>query len=141
MTLKRRNQGNNQMPEVNLVPMMDVVMTILTFFIIVSMTLTKQQNALNVTLPSANAPTPTAETKAPDPMVVAIDPQGKLAVKDIVVSEADLSQQVQTFLASNPQAAVLLKADRKVSYEQLAKVLGVLQKVGGERVSLAIEGG
>jgi biopolymer transport protein ExbD len=141
MTLKRRNQGNNQMPEVNLVPMMDVVMTILTFFIIVSMTLTKQQNALNVTLPSANAPTPTAETKAPDPMVVAIDPQGKLAVKDVVVSEADLSQQVQTFLASNPQAAVLLKADRKVSYEQLAKVLGVLQKVGGERVSLAIEGG
>jgi biopolymer transport protein ExbD len=104
------------------------------------MTLTKQQNALNVTLPSANAPTPTAETKAPDPMVVAIDPQGKLAVKDVVVSEADLSQQVQTFLASNPQAAVLLKADRKVSYEQLAKVLGVLQKVGGERVSLAIEG-
>ncbi|MFM2432126.1 MAG: hypothetical protein RLZZ511_3340 [Cyanobacteriota bacterium] len=141
MTLKRRNQGNSQMPEVNLVPMMDVVMTILTFFIIVSMTLTKQQNALNVTLPSANAPTPTAETKAPDPMVVAIDPQGKLAVKDVVVSEADLSQQVQTFLASNPQAAVLLKADRKVSYEQLAKVLGVLQKVGGERVSLAIEGG
>jgi biopolymer transport protein ExbD len=141
MTLKRRNQGNSQMPEVNLVPMMDVVMTILTFFIIVSMTLTKQQNALNVTLPSANAPKPIAETKAPDPMVVAIDPQGKLAVKDVVVSEADLSQQVQTFLASNPQAAVLLKADRKVSYEQLAKVLGVLQKVGGERVSLAIEGG
>ncbi|MBD2330000.1 biopolymer transporter ExbD [Alkalinema sp. FACHB-956] len=128
------------MPEVNLVPMMDVVMTILTFFIIVSMTLTKQQNALNVTLPSANAPANPSASKGPDPMIVAIDAQGKLAVKDVVVSETDLSQQVQTFLASSPQAAVLLKADRKVSYEQLAKVLGTLQKVGGERVSLAIEG-
>ncbi|NEQ28726.1 MAG: biopolymer transporter ExbD, partial [Microcoleus sp. SIO2G3] len=35
------------MPEINLVPMMDVIMTILTFFIIVSMTLTNQQNAVN----------------------------------------------------------------------------------------------
>ncbi|MGI0492512.1 ExbD/TolR family protein [Alkalinema pantanalense CENA528] len=140
MVLKRRNHPSNQMPEVNLVPMMDVVMTILTFFIIVSMTLTKQQNALNVTLPSANAPANPSANKGPDPMIVAIDAQGKLAVKDVVVSETDLSQQVQTFLASSPQAAVLLKADRKVSYEQLAKVLGTLQKVGGERVSLAIEG-
>jgi len=42
-------------------------------------------------------------------------------------------------LAQNPQGAVLLKADRKVAYEQLAQLLGKMQKVGGDRVSLAIE--
>jgi biopolymer transport protein ExbD len=48
----KSQQKSSQMPDVNLVPMMDVIMTILTFFIIVSMTLTAEQGAVNVTLPS-----------------------------------------------------------------------------------------
>jgi len=44
------------MPELNLVPMMDVViLTVLTFFIIISMTLTGQQQSVGITLPSTDA--------------------------------------------------------------------------------------
>lgn len=131
-------QDDSQIPEVNLVPMLDVLMAVLTFFILIAMTLTNQQRALNVTLPSTQAGT--AEVKAPEPMVVSLDLQGKIAVQDKIVTQADLSQQIQIYLTRNPAGAVLLKADRKVSYEQLAKLLGVMQQVGGERVSLAIEG-
>lgn len=51
MRFKNRQPGS-QIPEVNLVPMMDVLMTVLTFFIIVSMGLTGQQ-IVNVRLPQS----------------------------------------------------------------------------------------
>lgn len=135
--LKNRDRAS-QMPDVNLVPMMDVIMTILTFFIVVSMTLTQQQNALNVTLPSTE-PADTSATPTPDPLIVGLNKQGQIAVKDRQVTEPELAEQIQTYLTQNPQGAVLLKADRTVSYEQLASLLSVMQKVGGEKVSLAIE--
>lgn len=127
---------SSQMPEVNLVPMMDVVMTILTFFIIVSMTLTTQKS-LNITLPSTNAGG--AELKAPDPMIVGLNIQGEILLKNKTATEEELAAEIKTYLAQNPKGAVVLKADRKVSYDQLAKLLGKMQSVGGEQVSLAIE--
>jgi biopolymer transport protein ExbD len=134
----RRNQPSSQIPEVNLVPMMDVIMTILTFFIIVSMTLTGNNSALKINLPKADAP-PGSKEKTPDPLMVSLSNTGQISVGSQLVSEADLISQVQTYLSKSPEGAVLLKADNKVAYEQLAKLLGKLQKAGGDRVSLAIE--
>ncbi|MGB5963752.1 MAG: biopolymer transporter ExbD [Coleofasciculaceae cyanobacterium] len=124
------------MPELNLVPMMDVIMTILTFFIIVSMTLTNKQNAVNVTLPSAGSGL--SEQKAPDPLVVSIDPQGQLFLGEDAITEAQLVQPMQAYLQKNPQGAVVLNADRKLPYEKVVQVLGKMRDIGGDRVSLAI---
>jgi biopolymer transport protein ExbD len=133
----KSQQKHSTMPDVNLIPMMDVIMTILTFFILVSMTLAKQQQALDVTLPNASAGV--TDFKTPDPMVVGLNVRGGISIADKATTEAELTQKIQAYLTQNPQGAVLLKADRKVSYEQLAKSLGVMQKVGGEKVSLAID--
>jgi biopolymer transport protein ExbD len=135
--MRNRRQQNSAMPEINLIPMMDVMMTILTFFIIVSMTLTGQQS-VTVTLPSAK-PDKT-ENKDPEPLVVGLNPQGQILMEDKPVTEFQLSQQVQDYLSKNPRGAVMLKADKKVAYEQVAKLLSTMRDVGGERVSLAIEG-
>lgn len=135
--MKFKTEQKSQPLDVNLVPMMDVLMAILTFFIIISMTLTGQQKALDVVLPSTQAGT--TEVKSPDPFVVALNTQGQIAAQGNTVTEAQLTEQIQTYLTQNPEGAVLLKADRQVSYEQLAKLLGTMQAVGGDRVSLAID--
>lgn len=132
----KSKQKTSQMPELNLVPMMDVIMTILTFFIIVSMTLTNKQNAVNVTLPSAGSGL--SEQKAPDPLVVSIDPQGQLFLGEEAITEAQLVQPMQAYLQKNPQGAVVLNADRKLPYEKVVQVLGKMRDIGGDRVSLAI---
>jgi biopolymer transport protein ExbD len=138
MSLRSRRQAKNaQMPDVNLVPMMDVIMTILTFFIIVSMTLSNQK-ALNIPLPRADQGG--AEIKQPDPMVVGLNLQGQVLLAGKSASDTELAQRMQAYLTKYPQGAVILKADRKVSYEQVAKLLGKMQQIGGERVSLAIGG-
>ncbi len=135
----RSRQQHSQMPEVNLVPMMDVVMTILTFFIIVSMTLTSQQSAVNIALPSANKGTSPQDTSK-EPLIVGLDGQRQLIVGDKPVTEAELAQQMLSYLSKNPQGAVVLKADKNLAYEQVVQVLGKMRDVGGDRVSLAIEG-
>jgi biopolymer transport protein ExbD len=134
----RSRQQHSQMPEVNLVPMMDVVMTILTFFIIVSMTLTSQQSAVNIALPSANKGTSPQDTSK-EPLIVGLDGQRQLIVGDKPVTEAELAQQMLSYLSKNPQGAVVLKADKNLAYEQVVQVLGKMRDVGGDRVSLAIE--
>lgn len=132
----KSQQKSSQMPEVNLVPMMDVIMTILTFFIIVSMTLTNRQNAVNITLPSTGSGT--SEQKSPDPLVVSISPQGQLFLGKEQITEAQLVQPMQAYLQKNPQGAVVLNADRKLPYEQVVQVLGKMRDIGGDRVSLAV---
>jgi biopolymer transport protein ExbD len=135
----KSQQKSSQMPEVNLVPMMDVIMTILTFFIIVSMTLTNQQNVINVTLPSAG--NGLSEQKTPEPLVVTINQQKQLFLGKQPISEAQLAEPMKAYLQQHPQGAVVLNADRKLAYEQVVQLLGKMRDIGGDRVSLAIEGG
>ncbi|MBC7824978.1 MAG: biopolymer transporter ExbD [Candidatus Parcubacteria bacterium] len=132
----KSQQKKSEMPEVNLVPMMDVLMTILTFFIIIAMTLTTQQT-VNVTLPSASAGA--GELKEPDPLIIGLNLQGEILLDDKTVSQAELSQRMQSYLVQNPKGAVILKAADKIPYEQVVKLLGTMRDVGGDRVSLAIE--
>lgn len=138
MPLKSRFRASqSQMPEINLVPMMDVLMTILTFFIIISMTLTAQQQSVNIDLPSTQAGV--NEVKTPDPLIIGLTYRGTLEVANKPVTEAQLSQQMQVYLQTNPNGAVVLQADKKLPYEQVVQVLGKMRDVGGDRVSLAID--
>jgi biopolymer transport protein ExbD len=134
----KSQQKSSQMPELNLVPMMDVIMTILTFFILISMTLTNRQNAVNVTLPSAA--NGLSEQKSPDPLVVTINQQKQLFLGKQPISEAQLAEPMKAYLQQHPQGAVVLNADRKLPYEEVVQILGKMRDIGGDRVSLAIEG-
>src|ERR671932_737670 len=133
----KSQQKSSQMPEVNLVPMMDVILTVLTFFIIVSMTLTNRQNAVNITLPTAG--NGVSEQKTPDPLVVSLNPQGQLYLGNQPISETQLVQPMQAYLQKNPNGAVILNADHKLPYEKIVQLIGKMRDIGGDRVSLAIE--
>lgn len=120
--------------------MMDVIMTILTFFIIISMTLSSNQGSVDVTLPSAKEGV--TEQKAPDPLIVALNQQGEILLADKTVSDAELAQQMKSYLLQHPKdGAIILKADQKLPYQQVVKLLGKMRDLGGDRVSLAIDGG
>jgi biopolymer transport protein ExbD len=134
MRFKSESQDGS-MPEVNLVPMMDVIMTILTFFIIISMTLSDFQS-VNVSLPKTEN---SSKEKLPDPMVVSLNKQGQILLKNQTLTEEQLAQQVVTYLEKNPKGAVVLRADRQLTYEKVVQVFSAVQLVGGDRVSLAVE--
>lgn len=132
---RRYNQGS-QMPEVNLVPMMDVVMTVLTFFIIISMTLTSL-NAVDVPLPPSDASQ--TKEKPAEPLIVEMNRQGQLLVANTPVSESQLSQQMRSFMQANRKSAIILRADEQLSYEKVVQQLGKMREIAGDRVSLATD--
>jgi biopolymer transport protein ExbD len=140
MRFKNRQQGS-QVPEVNLIPMMDVLMTVLTFFIIISMSLTGQQ-LLNVRLPKSVAgdgAIPETQVAQMEALVVGLDQNGQLVLDNETVSFNQLSQRVRTYFAQTPDGKLILKADRELTYSQVAGLLTDLRAIGGNRVSLAVE--
>lgn len=134
MRFKTRQQRSA--PTINLVPMLDVLMTVLTFFIITSMLLTTQQG-VNVQLPSNEAST--AQPNQTEPLIVDFKEQDQFLLANQLVSKEQLFEQVKVYLEQNPKGAVLLKADSKLPYKQVIQLLGEIRDVGGDRVSLAIE--
>jgi biopolymer transport protein ExbD len=136
--MRLKNRGKRAMPEVNLVPMMDVVMTILTFFIIVSMTLTNAKTVKDVSLPSADNNKAVID-EPPDPLVVGVNKQGQMIIEEAPVNEQQLGQKVVDYLSKNPKGAVVLKADKGLNYEKVLKAIATLRDVGGDKVSLAVE--
>ncbi|MBD2035203.1 biopolymer transporter ExbD [Leptolyngbya sp. FACHB-321] len=135
MRFKSKQKGS-ELLDVNLIPMMDVLMTVLTFFILISMTLTTQQS-VDVTLPTASEGT--KEQKLPDPLIVGLTRQGQMTVSNTPVTQDQLATQMVEYLNKNPQGAIVLKADNQLAYQKVVQVLGTMQAIGGERVSLAID--
>ncbi|MFM7472115.1 MAG: ExbD/TolR family protein [Nodosilinea sp.] len=135
MRVKSRSQKHD-LPEVNLVPMMDVLMTILVFFIIISMSAQINQKAVDIKLPSVESGSSSVDQ--PDPMMVELDRQGKLFIKGSSIDQAQMAQDIQQYLTNNPKGTVVLKADNQLTYQKIAEVLGAMRDVGGNQVSLAI---
>ncbi len=135
MRFKAGKQGT-EMPHLDLVPLMDVILTVLTFFVLASLALTRQQ-AVDVNLPGTSAGA--TQQKTPDPLVVGMNQQGEILLGNRPANEAELEQQMQSYLAKNPKGAVILKADQSLAYEQVVRVLGEMRDVGGDRVSLGVD--
>jgi biopolymer transport protein ExbD len=133
---RRNRRATHRAPEVNLIPMLDVLMTVLTFFIIISMTLGVEQG-VDVQLPS-NAKSQPQSATTPDPLIAKLAKQG-ITVSDRPLTKPQLVQQVKAYLAQNPKGIVVLQAAPEVAYEQVVELLGELKDLGGDRISLAIE--
>ena len=123
-------------PAVNLLPLMDVLMSILAFFILISMTLTRQQVAIDVELPGVGEGS--AVQTASEVLIVGLNREGEISIAGERQTQAQLLAAIEAYLAANSQGSVMLQADRQLSYEQVLQLLGQMREVGGERVSLAI---
>jgi biopolymer transport protein ExbD len=126
------------MPEVNLVPMMDVLMTVLTFFIVISMTFNAQRLA-GINLPKTKGEgTQSQATKEAVQLVVGLDPQGKIRMGDRQLTQEDLADRIVKFLTQHPDGQVILKADRGLNFKNVQDLLKTMRDIGGDRVSLSI---
>lgn len=136
----RKNRSIEELPDINLVPMMDVLMTVLTFFIIISMTLTGQQIA-NVTIPQTDGAGINAKSKEKPSLSVGLTDRNQIVLTDQPINATQLAEAMQKFYNEHPDGIVLLKADRNLDYSKVVALLKTMRDIGGDRVSLAIEKG
>ena len=137
----RRRQRTSRTPQVNLVPMMDVLMTVLIFFVIISMGLTGVQ-INGVTLPRSVSGADekiTDNDEAAKPLVIGLNKEGELVLDGEIATLGSLAPTVKSYFEANPEGSIMLKADRALPYDDIANLLADMRKIGGRRVSLAVE--
>lgn len=116
--------------------MLNVMMGILAFFVMITMSLTAQQS-VDIQLPNSAESAP--QTTAPDPLVVKLTQQGQILLNDQPATRSQLAPQMQQYLGNNQEGFVILTAERQIPYEQVVQLLGEMREIGGDRVSLAVD--
>lgn len=131
----RRNFHHVDTPSIIIIPMIDIMLFLLVFFMISTIFMV-QLNTLPVNLPQAAAVQ--RETK-PNIVSITVDQDGKITYgMDKTPSEL-ASSRVKEDLGKDPESVFVIRGDRKASYESIAQVLDVLKASGAKHVSLASE--
>jgi biopolymer transport protein ExbD len=120
--------------QVNILPAIDVIFAILTFFIMASLLLTRAEG-LAVNLPQAASAKPQQNRR----VVVAIAPDGTIAVNRQPVTLDRLRAVVQTQLVAGERALVAIAADETVDYGQVVAVMDRLRTLDGIQLGMATQ--
>jgi len=118
---------------IEIIPLIDVIFCILTFFLLAGLQLTRQQ-AISVDLPKASSGTPQMR----EMLMVSLDDVGQVYIEQQPIGSKDqLSVALKNYRSTNPNGLMVLYASRTASYNDVIQVLDLLREVGGDRVSLA----
>jgi biopolymer transport protein ExbD len=120
--------------QINIVPMIDVVFALLTFFIMSSLALTRSEG-LPINLPQAS----TAKSQQQKQMVVTIEPSGQLSLNRQAIALDQITNQVQKFIQANKEAIVIINADEQVNHGRVIAVMDQVRRVQGAKLAIATQ--
>jgi biopolymer transport protein ExbD len=123
-----RQSGNAPIGDINMVPLIDVMLVLLVIFIVTAPLLT---HAVKIDLPRASSAV--NETK-PDKIEFAIDADGALFWNGERIDRSAAAQRFAQEGARNPQPELHLRADRNVRYEAVADVMSAAAKAGLRKI-------
>ncbi|MBK4734851.1 ExbD/TolR family protein [Noviherbaspirillum pedocola] len=112
------------MSDINVTPMVDVMLVLLVIFIITAPLFT---HAVKLDLPAAQAaPAP----EKPETITLSIDGAGKIYWNDAPIEQADLAARMSAAAQKQPQPELQLRADKGTRYEVIAQVMAAAQNNG-----------
>jgi biopolymer transport protein ExbD len=127
------NSGNTEDPRIELVPLIDVIFCILTFFLLAGLQVARQQ-AISVDIPNATSGTPAAR----ELLMVSLNDAGQLFLEQQpMLVPGQLIEAVKQYRQARPNSSIVLYASKQVSYNKVVEVLDALRGVAGDRVALA----
>ena len=127
---KRRYQP---MAEINVTPMVDVMLVLLIVFMVAAPLLTV---GVPVDLPKSQAQT-IYENK--EPLVVSVNAQSEIYVQETKIETDALVPKLQAITENNPEAVIYVRGDRTLAYGRVMEVMGLIASAGFTKVSLVAE--
>ncbi|MDB9314653.1 biopolymer transporter ExbD [Spirulina sp. CS-785/01] len=119
---------------INIVPMIDVIFSILAFFIISSLQLTKSQG-LPVNLPSAQ----TAQNQPSTEITLTIEADGAIALNKDPITLDTLTPTLQDMVTPSNPSLVIIKADEAVNHGQVVEVMDIVRQIDGVNLAIAAQ--
>lgn len=120
--------------EINITPMVDVMLVLLVVFIITAPLMT---NSIKVNLPDTDVTVQIEEPKKP--VVVSIDEQGRIYLDKDEYSLDIIENELASRKALDPEIRLNLNADETVPYGTVAKLMVLIEKAGISRLSFVTE--
>ena len=121
------------MNEINMTPLVDVMLVLLIIFII---TVPVMKHAINVELPQASNE---RELMKPETIQLSVDAQGGYFLNQTAVSEEALVNQLQAEAAKEPQPELHIRGDKAVRYEFVAQAMATAKQAGLRKIGFITE--
>ena len=128
-----RSAGTPPMSDINMTPLIDVMLVLVVIFIITAPLLA---SSIRLDLPKTDAATP---NDAPKFVLLVLDKTGQVFLDDKPVAKEELARRLTLLAARNPDTEVQLRADEAVPYGRVVEVLGTAQKAGLSRIGFVAD--
>ena len=120
--------------EINVTPLVDVVLVLLIIFMVITPML---QRGKDVQLPKATKSD--KEKKEADPIILSVTTDKRIYIETDVFSEEQFEVQLRAKLLAKPGKKILLKGDSSLNFEDVRKVMHLARKAGAKGISLGVE--
>ena len=131
MYFRENNKSENQ---INILPMIDIIFAILSFFIISSLFLTRI-DSIEVNLPKSS----TAVREKNRPQIITVDNNEKIYFKSNEISLKNISALIRKNIENLEEPLVILRADTSVKYGLIVNLLDELRKIENLKVGISTE--
>lgn len=125
--------GGAPLAEINMVPLIDVMLVLLVIFII---TAPLMASSIKLDLPQTDAGQP---NDTPKFVSLSVDASGKVFLNDQPVTDEELATRLEKAAADSKDTEVQLRADQTVPYGRVVALMGIANKAGLSRIGFVTE--
>ncbi len=133
--MRRRDFREYKQPLVMIIPMIDIMLFLLVFFMLSTIYMVQTKN-FNVDLPKSEG---TQQEIEPKLASITVTEKGEIMFEDSKILDKNLPQMVNYALEKDSETIFVIYGDRAARYEKVAAVLEILKKSGVRHVSIATE--
>jgi biopolymer transport protein ExbD len=133
MAFGTQDDTDEVMNEINMTPLVDVMLVLLIVFMI---TVPVMKHSVNIDLPRA---TSTPQDAKPETIRLSVDAQGRYFWNESPLSEAELLPRLQAAAQRTPQPELHLRGDKDARYEAVAQALAAAQRSGLRKIGFITE--
>ena len=133
MSFGTQDDSDEVMNEINMTPLVDVMLVLLIIFII---TVPVMKHSVNVDLPQAsNQP----EDIKPETVRLSVDASGQYHWNEALLSDDELTPRLQAEAAKEPQPELHIRGDKAVRYERVAQAMAAAQRAGVRKIGFVTD--
>ena len=132
--MRKSFKSYNQDPQINILPMIDIIFVILSFFIVSSLYLVKLES-IPLSLPSAE----TSKNELSDPMVVSLDLEGNIYINKNISTRESFENDISKLVAKENKKLILIRADKDIKYGEVIYVLDIIRKFKNLKIAVSTE--
>lgn len=134
MASKAGNNDGETIAEINIVPLVDIILVVLIIFMVAAPLV--MQPKIDISLPKSSS---TDIDKSKKPMKIVVGAKGELFVDSKSMSIAELKTESSSQVAKNSDVSALLVADKAVTLEMVTEIIDAVKSQGLKKVAFSIQ--